>query len=123
MKLALAASLRVTTDSPDPSDHVRLTAMPSPNAFLVIVSADAEWRAVAGLFPSSTMKRTPFGECFHYDSGSWQARGRGNSWGCERRAFFAARVWDGGDFLSTRDIKASVGYLQRSVSLCLCGPS
>ena len=55
--------------------------MPTPNAFLVIVSADAEWRAVTGLFPSSTMERTPFGECFHYDSGSWRGIVMHGGWG------------------------------------------
>jgi len=64
--------------------------MPIPNAlaeandslaFLVIVSADAEWRAVAGLFPSVPMKRTPFGEYFHYSSGAWQGIVMHGGWG------------------------------------------
>jgi adenosylhomocysteine nucleosidase len=55
--------------------------MPTPKAFLVIVSADAEWRAVAGLFPISTMERTPFGEWFHHDSGSWQGIVMHGGWG------------------------------------------
>lgn len=33
--------------------------------FVVIVSADAEWDAVAELFPDSTMDRSAFGQFFH----------------------------------------------------------
>ena len=38
--------------------------------FVVIVSADAEWRAVAELFSGSAMERTPYGEFFYHDSGA-----------------------------------------------------
>ena len=63
--------------------------MPSPNAlrvddsvpFLVIVSADAEWRAVAALFPDSNMERAPFGEYFHYNLGAWEGIVMHGGWG------------------------------------------
>ena len=63
--------------------------MPSPNAlrvddsvpFLVIVSADAEWRAVAALFPDSNMERAPFGEYFHYNLGAWEGVVMHGGWG------------------------------------------
>jgi adenosylhomocysteine nucleosidase len=31
---------------------------------VVVVSADAEWRAVRPLFPDTSIERTPYGECF-----------------------------------------------------------
>jgi len=64
--------------------------MPGPNAlagaddalaFLVIVSADAEWRAVARLFPDSTIERTPFGEYFHHNIGAWRGIVMHGGWG------------------------------------------
>ena len=58
-----------------------LTGVDDPLPFLVIVSADAEWRAVAGLFPSSTVERTPFGEYFHNNSGAWRGIVMHGGWG------------------------------------------
>lgn len=71
------------------SCQTHLATMPSPNAlrvddsvpFLVIVSADAEWRAVAELFSSSTQERTPFGEYFHYNSGACRGIVMHGGWG------------------------------------------
>lgn len=49
--------------------------------FVVIVSADAEWRAVAELFSRSAMKRTPYGEFFYYDSGASRGVVMQGGWG------------------------------------------
>src|SRR5688572_28639848 len=57
--------------------------MPADNSirFVVIVSADAEWRAVTELFPSATVEHTPFGEFFYYDSGQWRGVVMRGGWG------------------------------------------
>jgi adenosylhomocysteine nucleosidase len=65
--------------------------VPTPNAhaeaaddcirFVVIVSADAEWRAVTELFPNATVERTPFGEFFYYNSGQWRGVVMRGGWG------------------------------------------
>jgi len=49
--------------------------------FLVIVSADAEWRAVAELFSNSAMERTPYGEFFYHDSGASRGVVMRGGWG------------------------------------------
>jgi adenosylhomocysteine nucleosidase len=49
--------------------------------FLVIVSANAEWEAVAELFLGSATERTPFGECFRYDSGPSRGVVMRGGWG------------------------------------------
>jgi adenosylhomocysteine nucleosidase len=49
--------------------------------FVVIVSADAEWRAVAELFSSSAMERTPYGEFFYHDSGASRGVVMRGGWG------------------------------------------
>jgi adenosylhomocysteine nucleosidase len=49
--------------------------------FVVIVSADAEWRAVAELFSGSAMERTPYGEFFYHDSGASQGVVMRGGWG------------------------------------------
>jgi adenosylhomocysteine nucleosidase len=50
-------------------------------AFVVIVSADAEWRAVVELFPSTAMGRTPYGEYFYHDSGASRGVVMRGGWG------------------------------------------
>ena len=69
--------------------------MPSPNAlagadaalaFLVIVSADAEWRSVTGLFPGARMERTPFGQYFHHNNGEWRGIVMHGGWGIDAAA-------------------------------------
>jgi adenosylhomocysteine nucleosidase len=47
----------------------------------VIVSADAEWRAVAELFSGSAMERTPYGEFFYHDSGASRGVVMRGGWG------------------------------------------
>jgi adenosylhomocysteine nucleosidase len=49
--------------------------------FVVIVSADAEWRAVAQLFSGSAMERTPYGEFFYHDSGASRGVVMRGGWG------------------------------------------
>jgi adenosylhomocysteine nucleosidase len=49
--------------------------------FVVIVSADAEWRAVAELFSGSAMEQTPYGEFFYYDSGPSRGVVMRGGWG------------------------------------------
>jgi adenosylhomocysteine nucleosidase len=49
--------------------------------FVVIVSADAEWRAVAELFSGSAMERTPYGEFFYHDSGGSRGVVMRGGWG------------------------------------------
>ena len=51
------------------------------NEFVVIVSADAEWRAVADLFSLSAPERTPYGEFFSYASGASQGVVMQGGWG------------------------------------------
>jgi adenosylhomocysteine nucleosidase len=40
------------------------TSEPANASVVVLVSADAEWRAVRGLFPSAKLQASPFGEWF-----------------------------------------------------------
>ena len=49
--------------------------------FVVIVSADAEWRAVAKLFSTSSMDRSPYGEFFYHSSGGWRGVVMHGGWG------------------------------------------
>jgi adenosylhomocysteine nucleosidase len=49
--------------------------------FVAIVSADAEWRAVAELFSDSRMDRSPYGEFFYHDSGGWRGVVMHGGWG------------------------------------------
>ncbi len=49
--------------------------------FVVIVSADAEWRAVAELFSDSALERTPYGEFFYHDSGASRGVVMRGGWG------------------------------------------
>jgi adenosylhomocysteine nucleosidase len=49
--------------------------------FVVIVSANAEWRAVAELFPTTAMGDTPYGEYFHHDSGAARGVVMRGGWG------------------------------------------
>lgn len=49
--------------------------------FVVIVSADAEWRAVAKLFSGSAMEQTPYGEFFYHHCGVWPGVVMRGGWG------------------------------------------
>ena len=49
--------------------------------FVVVVSADAEWRAVRELFAGTEMTRTPHGECFDHDCGTWRGVVLHGGWG------------------------------------------
>jgi adenosylhomocysteine nucleosidase len=49
--------------------------------FVVIVSADAEWRAVAELFPGAAMERTPYGECIYHQVGASRGVVMRGGWG------------------------------------------
>jgi adenosylhomocysteine nucleosidase len=99
--------------------------MPSPNAlgvddsvpFLVIVSADAEWRAVAELFPSSTLERTPFGEYFYYSSGAWRGIVMHGGWGkvdAAASAQYGIARWRPSVIVNLGTCAGIVGQIERS---------
>ena len=58
-----------------------LSAIQDSLPFVVIVSADAEWRAVAKLFADSTTDRSPYGEFFYHDSGGSRGVVMQGGWG------------------------------------------
>ena len=49
--------------------------------FIVIVSADAEWRAVRELFAGRTMHGTPYGDCFDHVCGDARGMVLHGGWG------------------------------------------
>jgi adenosylhomocysteine nucleosidase len=49
--------------------------------FIVIVSADAEWRAVRELFAGRPLYETPYGECFHHACGAARGMVVHGGWG------------------------------------------
>jgi adenosylhomocysteine nucleosidase len=49
--------------------------------FVVIVSADGEWRGVRTLFAGVDLARTPYGECFDLVSGTWRGVVLHGGWG------------------------------------------
>jgi len=97
----------------------------SPNAlaeadellqFVVIVSADAEWRAVAELFPGATMERTPYGEYFHYNSGPWQGIVMHGGWGkvdAAASAQYAIARWRPSVVVNLGTCAGIVGQIER----------
>jgi adenosylhomocysteine nucleosidase len=69
-------------------NHVAMTRTPHTVApaddalqFVVLVSADAEWRAVAELFAGSGMERTPYGEFFSHRCGASRGVVMHGGWG------------------------------------------
>jgi adenosylhomocysteine nucleosidase len=58
-----------------------LAGTPDSLQFVVLVSADAEWRAVAGLFPDSTMECSPYGQFFHHETGGRRGVVMQGGWG------------------------------------------
>lgn len=49
--------------------------------FILIVSADAEWRAVRERFPGCEVHRTPYGECFDHDCENAHGKVLHGGWG------------------------------------------
>jgi adenosylhomocysteine nucleosidase len=47
----------------------------------VLISAGAEWRGVAPLFPDSAIRRYPYGGCFDANIGKWNAAFFHTGWG------------------------------------------
>lgn len=63
-------------------------------AATVLISADAEWRAVKALFPAAALQRTPFGERFDVDLRGRAVRFVQGGWGKVSAAASAQWVLD-----------------------------
>lgn len=61
---------------------------------VVIISANAEWRVVKGLFPNLDLKRSPFGEYANLQLGSWSLELFHGGWGKISAAATAQYVID-----------------------------